>query len=244
MGESGRLCASPRQQPCEAASQPQPGNSVLPRCPAETRFATRSQCVLWSERKPTSESTTTNSATTTRVGSTAPVGLPWCNRADASAKIPAAPWHCAVPVGERREWRRCFRSLGVCLASCFSTHHGQCSSSSASKRACFATRIAHGECCRCLIAHCRPVARLQLHPAPSRRCLLRPCRLLVGRPRLLTQPTVVMGANGKVGDVLNIDRVVRDNVAVIKRFTGGGTVALGKDAVLTSIISSRVSLLA
>jgi lipoate-protein ligase A len=53
-----------------------------------------------------------------------------------------------------------------------------------------------------------------------------------------------MGANGKVGDVLNIDRVVRDNVAVIKRFTGGGTVALGKDAVLTSIISSRVSLLA
>lgn len=67
------------------------------------------------------------------------------------------------------------------------------------------------------------------------------CRIVISRPQLLTRPTVVMGANGKVGDVLNAGVVERDGVAVIKRFTGGGTVALGKDAVLTSIVSSLVS---
>jgi lipoate-protein ligase A len=47
---------------------------------------------------------------------------------------------------------------------------------------------------------------------------------------------IVMGIGGKPNELLHVDHVRRDQVMVLKRFTGGGTVVLDHDSIWTTII--------
>jgi lipoate-protein ligase A len=47
---------------------------------------------------------------------------------------------------------------------------------------------------------------------------------------------IVMGIGGKPAKLLNIQSVMTDNVLVLKRFTGGGTVVLDNDSIWTTVI--------
>lgn len=47
---------------------------------------------------------------------------------------------------------------------------------------------------------------------------------------------IVMGIGGKPDKLLNIEQVVNDEVMVLKRFTGGGTVVLDADSIWTTMI--------
>jgi lipoate-protein ligase A len=50
------------------------------------------------------------------------------------------------------------------------------------------------------------------------------------------KPCIVMGIGGKPELLLELNKVRRDEIAVIKRFTGGGTVVVDSDCLWTSII--------
>ena len=51
--------------------------------------------------------------------------------------------------------------------------------------------------------------------------------------------TVVVGRNGKPEQLLDVARVKRDGVPVVRRFTGGGTVIVGTGTVVATIISNK-----
>ena len=53
-----------------------------------------------------------------------------------------------------------------------------------------------------------------------------------------TPPVVVLGLSNKLHDLVRVDEARRDGVSVVRRFTGGGTVALDRDAVLVSIVGN------
>ena len=50
---------------------------------------------------------------------------------------------------------------------------------------------------------------------------------------------VVLGIGGKPDLLLNVDHVQRDNVPVLRRFSGGGTVVLDHNSIWTTIIGRR-----
>lgn len=50
-----------------------------------------------------------------------------------------------------------------------------------------------------------------------------------------------MGANAKPHEVLDIGEVVKQAAPVIRRFSGGGTVAVDEGITLTSVVGSSVS---
>lgn len=50
---------------------------------------------------------------------------------------------------------------------------------------------------------------------------------------------VVMGIGGKPKDLLNLDLVQRDDIAIIKRFSGGGTVVLDHNSIWTTFIGRK-----
>ena len=50
-----------------------------------------------------------------------------------------------------------------------------------------------------------------------------------------------MGANAKPHEVLNVNEVLARSAPVIRRFSGGGTVAVDEGITLTSVIGSTVS---
>ncbi|CAK9186077.1 unnamed protein product [Ilex paraguariensis] len=52
-------------------------------------------------------------------------------------------------------------------------------------------------------------------------------------------PTIVMGLSGKPSELLEVGSVLRDQVPVIKRFTGGGTVIVDCGTVLVALICNR-----
>ncbi|KAA0158781.1 hypothetical protein FNF31_05193 [Cafeteria roenbergensis] len=64
--------------------------------------------------------------------------------------------------------------------------------------------------------------------------------LLLSRPALPAPCTVVMGANAKPHEVLNVNEVLARSAPVIRRFSGGGTVAVDEGITLTSVIGSTL----
>ena len=49
-------------------------------------------------------------------------------------------------------------------------------------------------------------------------------------------PAIVMGLSGKVSDLVNMEAAKRDNISVIRRFTGGGTVVVDHSSLWTTFI--------
>jgi len=54
--------------------------------------------------------------------------------------------------------------------------------------------------------------------------------------------TVVLGCNGKAEVLLAVDGVKRDSVPVVRRFTGGGTVVVGRGTAVASLIANKADL--
>ncbi|KAL2230462.1 uncharacterized protein LOC105172155 isoform X2 [Sesamum indicum] len=54
-----------------------------------------------------------------------------------------------------------------------------------------------------------------------------------------TKPTVVMGVSGKAEELLEIDSVLRDEIPVIRRFTGGGTVIVDQGTIFVTFICNK-----
>ncbi|KAL1205402.1 hypothetical protein V5N11_011301 [Cardamine amara subsp. amara] len=52
-------------------------------------------------------------------------------------------------------------------------------------------------------------------------------------------PTIVMGMSGKPCELLELGSVIKDQIPVIKRFTGGGTVIVDKNTVFVSLICNK-----
>ncbi|XP_062028102.1 uncharacterized protein LOC133744017 isoform X1 [Rosa rugosa] len=52
-------------------------------------------------------------------------------------------------------------------------------------------------------------------------------------------PNIVMGISGKPAELLDVDLVLRDQVPVIKRFTGGGTVTVDNGTIFVTFICNR-----
>ncbi|XVF11905.1 hypothetical protein REPUB_Repub08aG0068300 [Reevesia pubescens] len=54
-----------------------------------------------------------------------------------------------------------------------------------------------------------------------------------------THPTIVMGVSGKPAELLEIESVLRDQVPVIRRFTGGGTVIVDHGIIFVTFICNK-----
>ncbi|GFY84902.1 biotin/lipoate A/B protein ligase family [Actinidia rufa] len=54
-------------------------------------------------------------------------------------------------------------------------------------------------------------------------------------------PTIVMGLSGKPSELLEVGSVLQDEVPVIKRFTGGGTVIVDPGTIFVTLICNRDS---
>ncbi|XP_057768164.1 uncharacterized protein LOC130988357 isoform X2 [Salvia miltiorrhiza] len=54
-----------------------------------------------------------------------------------------------------------------------------------------------------------------------------------------TRPTIVMGVSGKPKELLETDAVLRDEIPVIRRFTGGGTVIVDQGTIFVSFICNK-----
>ncbi|GAB4860912.1 hypothetical protein Ancab_036073 [Ancistrocladus abbreviatus] len=52
-------------------------------------------------------------------------------------------------------------------------------------------------------------------------------------------PTIVVGISGKVDELLNVNRVLHDQIPVIRRFTGGGTVIVDDGTVFVTFICNK-----
>lgn len=52
----------------------------------------------------------------------------------------------------------------------------------------------------------------------------------------MPSPAIVLGFSGKIKELVNIDLVARDNVQMIRRYTGGGTVICDENTVFVSFI--------
>ncbi|XP_057780373.1 uncharacterized protein LOC130998949 isoform X1 [Salvia miltiorrhiza] len=54
-----------------------------------------------------------------------------------------------------------------------------------------------------------------------------------------TRPTIVMGVSGKPKELLETDAVLRDEIPVIRRFTGGGTVIVDQGTIFVTFICNK-----
>ncbi|KAJ3673797.1 hypothetical protein LUZ60_005789 [Juncus effusus] len=61
------------------------------------------------------------------------------------------------------------------------------------------------------------------------------CIVNIGTPK----PTIVMGISGRPAELINIKSVIYDQVPVIRRFTGGGTVIVDKETVFITFICNK-----
>mmetsp|Transcript_22048 Transcript_22048/g.48385 ORF Transcript_22048/g.48385 Transcript_22048/m.48385 type:complete len:262 (-) Transcript_22048:219-1004(-) len=50
------------------------------------------------------------------------------------------------------------------------------------------------------------------------------------------EPAVVMGISGKIRELVNVEKALRDQIPVIKRYSGGGTVVVDSDTVFASLV--------
>ncbi|KAL2621245.1 hypothetical protein R1flu_001450 [Riccia fluitans] len=55
-------------------------------------------------------------------------------------------------------------------------------------------------------------------------------------------PSIVMGISGKPKKLLEVEKVVKDCVPVIQRFSGGGTVIVDEGTLFVTLIRSRSAL--
>ncbi|KAF5789621.1 putative lipoate--protein ligase [Helianthus annuus] len=53
------------------------------------------------------------------------------------------------------------------------------------------------------------------------------------------RPNIVMGISGKPAELVEIKRVLEDNIPVIRRFTGGGTVIVDLGTIFVSFICNK-----
>ncbi|XP_078435048.1 biotin/lipoate A/B protein ligase family [Wolffia australiana] len=53
------------------------------------------------------------------------------------------------------------------------------------------------------------------------------------------ESSIVMGVSGKLNELVETRFVLRDGVPVIRRFTGGGTVVVGKDTIFVTFICNK-----
>ncbi|KAH6801518.1 Biotin/lipoate A/B protein ligase family [Perilla frutescens var. hirtella] len=54
-----------------------------------------------------------------------------------------------------------------------------------------------------------------------------------------TRPTIVMGISGKPKELLDTDAVLRDEIPVIRRFSGGGTVIVDQGTIFVTFICNK-----
>lgn len=54
-------------------------------------------------------------------------------------------------------------------------------------------------------------------------------------------PTIVMGVSGKVSELVEVEPVLRDNVPVVRRFSGGGTVIVDQGTVFVTFICNKTA---
>ncbi|KAK6117967.1 hypothetical protein DH2020_048282 [Rehmannia glutinosa] len=52
-------------------------------------------------------------------------------------------------------------------------------------------------------------------------------------------PTIVMGVSGKPQELLEIESILRDDIPVIRRFTGGGTVIVDQGTIFVTFICNK-----
>jgi len=55
----------------------------------------------------------------------------------------------------------------------------------------------------------------------------------------LPAPTIVLGLSGKASELIHGNLVRRDQVPVLRRFTGGGTVVVGKGTIVATLIANK-----
>lgn len=52
------------------------------------------------------------------------------------------------------------------------------------------------------------------------------------------KPVIVLGLSSRASELVHLDACARDGVSVLRRFTGGGTVALDRDSILVSLTTN------
>ncbi|KAJ6795420.1 uncharacterized protein M6B38_331085 [Iris pallida] len=52
-------------------------------------------------------------------------------------------------------------------------------------------------------------------------------------------PTIVMGVSGKLPELVNLDLALRDNIPVVRRFSGGGTVIVDDGTIFVTLICNK-----
>eukprot|EP00742_Colponemidia_sp_Colp-10_P003058 GILJ01003261.1.p1 GENE.GILJ01003261.1~~GILJ01003261.1.p1 ORF type:complete len:252 (+),score=33.48 GILJ01003261.1:26-781(+) len=56
------------------------------------------------------------------------------------------------------------------------------------------------------------------------------------------RPTIVLGVSGKPTELLHLDKVQRDDIPLIRRFSGGGTVITDENTIFTTFIINKSAL--
>lgn len=54
------------------------------------------------------------------------------------------------------------------------------------------------------------------------------------------KPTIVLGIGGKPDQLVHLDRTTKDNVGLLRRFSGGGTVIVDQDSLFATFIMNTV----
>lgn len=91
--------------------------------------------------------------------------------------------------------------------------------------------------CRLLILNNVPILeQLQLEEALLRTSEENWCLLNTG-----STPAIVMGISGKPEKLLDLGKVAQDNIPIIKRFSGGGTVYIDPQTVFATLIFNKSS---
>lgn len=93
--------------------------------------------------------------------------------------------------------------------------------------------------------HDRPA--LSLHLIGHDRVSINPHRLPI-IPRCIlkdgelpgAKPTIVLGIGGKADQLVHVDRTSKDNVGLLRRFSGGGTVIVDQDSLFATFIMNTV----
>jgi lipoate-protein ligase A len=68
------------------------------------------------------------------------------------------------------------------------------------------------------------------------------CILKDGEPAgVMARPTIVLGIGGKAAKLVELERVNRDRVPLLRRFSGGGTVIVDHDSLFITFIMNTVS---
>lgn len=67
------------------------------------------------------------------------------------------------------------------------------------------------------------------------------CVLKDGEPAGATaHPTIVLGIGGKAAKLVELERVTQDQVPLVRRFSGGGTVVVDHDSLFVTFIMNTV----